>query len=52
MALSSAGPLALAQNKVNGSGELLSHGLGWLAHEDNGRDNPGEEGLPRPLEVG
>ena len=35
-ALSSAGPLTLAQlkKKVNGSGELLSFGLGWLARED------------------
>ena len=34
-ALSSAGPLTLAQlkKKVNGSGELLI-GLGWLARED------------------
>jgi hypothetical protein len=35
-ALSSAGPQTLAQlkKKVNGSGELLSFGLGWLARED------------------
>jgi len=35
-ALSSAGPQTLAQLKknVNGSGELLSFGLGWLARED------------------
>lgn len=35
-ALSSAGPLTLAQLKkrVNGSGELLRVGLGWLARED------------------
>ena len=36
-ALSSAGPLTLAQlkKKVNGSGELLNFGLGWLAREYN-----------------
>jgi Winged helix-turn-helix domain (DUF2582) len=52
-ALSSAGPQTLAQlkKKVDGSGELLSFGLGWLAREDNGRDNPGEEELSRPVEV-
>jgi hypothetical protein len=35
-ALSSAGPLTMAQLKkrVDGSGELLSFGLGWLARED------------------
>jgi hypothetical protein len=35
-ALSSTGPQTLAQLKkrVNGSGELLSFGLGWLARED------------------
>jgi len=35
-ALSSVGPQTLAQLKkrVNGSGELLSFGLGWLARED------------------
>jgi hypothetical protein len=35
-ALSSEGPQTLAQlkKKVNGSGELLSFGLGWLARED------------------
>ena len=35
-ALSSAGPLTLAQlkKKVDGSGEFLSFGLGWLARED------------------
>jgi Winged helix-turn-helix domain (DUF2582) len=35
-ALSSAGPLTLAQlkKKLDGSGELLSLGLGWLARED------------------
>jgi hypothetical protein len=35
-ALSSAGPLTLAQlkKKVDGSGELLSFGLGWLVRED------------------
>jgi len=35
-ALSSAGPQTLAQlkKKVDGSGELLSFGLGWLARED------------------
>jgi hypothetical protein len=34
--LSSAGPLTLAQlkKKVDGSGELLDFGLGWLARED------------------
>ena len=32
----SSGPLTLAQlkKKVNGSGELVSFGLGWLARED------------------
>ena len=35
-ALSSAGPLTMAQlkKKLNGSGELLSFGLGWLAREN------------------
>jgi Winged helix-turn-helix domain (DUF2582) len=35
-ALSSVGPQTLAQlkKKVDGSGELLSFGLGWLARED------------------
>ena len=35
-ALSSVGPQTLAQlrKRVNGSGELLSFGLGWLARED------------------
>jgi len=35
-ALSSAGPQTLAQlkKKVNGSDELLSFALGWLARED------------------
>ena len=35
-ALASVGPQTLAQLKkrVNGSGELLSFGLGWLARED------------------
>jgi winged helix-turn-helix protein DUF2582 len=35
-ALSSAGPQTLAQlkKKVNGSSELLSFALGWLARED------------------
>jgi hypothetical protein len=35
-ALSSGGPQTLAQLKkrVNGSGELLSFALGWLARED------------------
>jgi hypothetical protein len=35
-ALSSAGPQTLAQLKkrVNGSGELVGFGLGWLARED------------------
>ena len=35
-ALSSVGPQTLAQLKkrVDGSGELLSFGLGWLARED------------------
>jgi hypothetical protein len=34
--LSSEGPQTLAQlkKKVNGSGELLNFGLGWLARED------------------
>jgi len=34
--LSSAGPQTLAQlkKKVDGSGELLGFGLGWLARED------------------
>jgi hypothetical protein len=40
-ALSSARPLTLTQlkKKENGSGELLSFGLGWLVREDKSRSS-------------
>ncbi len=53
-ALSSAGPLTLAQlkKKVNGSGELLSFGLGMAGPRGQSRDSPEKESFRVRLKQG